>query len=181
MALIAAIDQGTTSTRVCITGTDGKVVAQSQFEHAQHMPQKGWVEHDPMEIWRNTRRALSEALAGEDISEQDIDALGLTNQRETAVIWEKETGKPIYNAIVWQDTRTNHDGDAEKFLRKTGLLHNSYPAAPKWAWILDNVPGARERAEKGRAARGDDRHLADLEPHRRREGPGSRAAPDGCD
>ena len=91
MALIAAIDQGTTSTRVCITRTDGKVVAQSQFEHAQHMPQKGWVEHDPMEIWRNTRRALSEALADEDISEQDIDALGLTNQRETAVIWEKKT------------------------------------------------------------------------------------------
>ena len=78
MALIAAIDQGTTSTRVCITRTDGKVVAQSQFEHTQHMPQKGWVEHDPMEIWRNTRRALSEALADEDISEQDIDALGLT-------------------------------------------------------------------------------------------------------
>ena len=149
MALIAAIDQGTTSTRVCITRTDGKVVAQSQFEHAQHMPQKGWVEHDPMEIWRNTRRALSEALADEDISEQDIDALGVTNQRETAVIWEKETGKPIYNAIVWQDTRTNHDGDAAKYLRKTGLLHNSYPAAPKWAWILDNVPNARERAENG--------------------------------
>ena len=125
MALIAAIDQGTTSTRVCITRTDGKVVAQSQFEHAQHMPQKGWVEHDPMEIWRNTRRALSEALADEDISEQDIDALGLTNQRETAVIWEKETGKPIYNAIVWQDTRTNHDGDAGKFLRKTCLLYTS--------------------------------------------------------
>ena len=149
MALIAAIDQGTTSTRVCITRTDGKVVAQSQFEHTQYMPQKGWVEHDPMEIWRNTRRALSEALADEDISEQDIDALGLTNQRETAVIWEKATGKPIYNAIVWQDTRTNHDGDAAKYLRKTGLLHNSYPAAPKWAWTLDNVPNARQRAENG--------------------------------
>lgn len=149
MALIAAIDQGTTSTRVCITRTDGTVIAQTQYEHAQHMPQQGWVEHDPMEIWRNTRRALSEALAAEDISEQDIDALGLTNQRETAVIWDKKTGKPIYNAIVWQDTRTNHDGDPARYLRTTGLLHNSYPAAPKWAWILDNVPGARERAENG--------------------------------
>ena len=149
MALIAAIDQGTTSTRVCITRTDGKVIAQAQFEHEQIMPRKGWVEHDPMEIWRNTRRALSEALADKDIAEQDIYALGLTNQRETAVIWDKATGKPIYNAIVWQDTRTNHDGDATKYLSKTGLLHNSYPAAPKWAWILDNVEGARERAEKG--------------------------------
>ena len=149
MALIAAIDQGTTSTRVCITRTDGKVITQAQFEHEQIMPRKGWVEHDPMEIWRNTRRALSEALADKDIAEQDIYALGLTNQRETAVIWDKATGKPIYNAIVWQDTRTNHDGDATKYLSKTGLLHNSYPAAPKWAWILDNVEGARERAEKG--------------------------------
>lgn len=149
MALIAAIDQGTTSTRVCITRTDGKVITQAQFEHEQIMPRKGWVEHDPMEIWRNTRRALSEALADKDIAEQDIYALGLTNQRETAVIWDKATGKPIYNAIVWQDTRTNHDGDATKYLSKTGLLHNSYPAAPKWAWILDNVEGARGRAEKG--------------------------------
>ena len=90
MALIAAIDQGTTSTRVCITRTDGKVITQAQFEHEQIMPRKGWVEHDPMEIWRNTRRALSEALADKDIAEQDIYALGLTNQRETAVIGTKQ-------------------------------------------------------------------------------------------
>lgn len=149
MPLLAAIDQGTTSTRVCITDADGHVVSQAQFEHAQHMPRQGWVEHDAAEIWRNTRRALSEAMAEQDIAEDDVAALGLTNQRETAVVWEKKTGKPIYNAIVWQDTRTNHDGDVYRYQQKTGLLHNSYPAAPKWAWILDNVEGARERAERG--------------------------------
>ena len=151
MPLIAAIDQGTTSTRAVITDTEGRVVAQAQFEHAQHMPREGWVEHDPMEIWRNTRRALSEAMAEADIAEDDIGALGLTNQRETAVIWDKATGAPIYNAIVWQDTRTNPENDADpgRYLERTGLLHNSYPAGPKWAWILDNVEGARERAERG--------------------------------
>ena len=153
MPLIAAIDQGTTSTRVVITDTSGDVVAQAQFEHTQHLPREGWVEHDPMEIWRNTRRALSEAMAEADIAEEDIHALGLTNQRETAVVWEKATGKPIYNAIVWQDTRTNPAADSATdqaaYLEKTGLLHNSYPAGPKWAWILDNVEGARERAERG--------------------------------
>ncbi|MBL7286832.1 glycerol kinase GlpK [Corynebacterium godavarianum] len=151
MPLIAAIDQGTTSTRAVITDTEGRVVAQAQFEHIQHMPREGWVEHDPMEIWRNTRRALSEAMAEADIAEDDIGALGLTNQRETAVIWDKATGAPIYNAIVWQDTRTNPESDADpgRYLERTGLLHNSYPAGPKWAWILDNVDGARERAERG--------------------------------
>ncbi|RMD14106.1 FGGY family carbohydrate kinase, partial [Corynebacterium gottingense] len=151
MPLIAAIDQGTTSTRAVITDTEGRVVAQAQFEHTQHMPREGWVEHDPMEIWRNTRRALSEAMAEADIAEDDIGALGLTNQRETAVIWDKATGAPIYNAIVWQDTRTNPENDADpgRYLERTGLLHNSYPAGPKWAWILDNVEGARERAERG--------------------------------
>ena len=149
MPYIAAIDQGTTTTRFILTTTEGEVVAQAQFEHKQIMPRQGWVEHDPMEIWRNTRRAVVEAMASKDITDEDIAALGVTNQRETAVIWEKSTGKPIYNAIVWQDTRTNHDGDPARFQKKTGLLNNSYPAGPKWAWILDNVPGARQRAEKG--------------------------------
>ncbi|WP_288833155.1 glycerol kinase GlpK [uncultured Corynebacterium sp.] len=149
MPYIAAIDQGTTSTRVVITTTEGRVVSQAQFEHGQIMPRQGWVEHDPMEIWRNTRRAIAEALAQKDITEGDIAALGITNQRETAVVWDRETGKPAYNAIVWQDTRTNHDGDPARHMRTTGLLHNSYPAGPKWAWILDNVEGARERAERG--------------------------------
>ncbi|MCP1387524.1 glycerol kinase GlpK [Corynebacterium sp. TA-R-1] len=148
---IAAIDQGTTSTRVIITDTDGTVVSQAHYEHAQIMPREGWVEHDAMEIWRNTRRAVVEALAKQDIADEDISALGITNQRETAVIWEKDTGRPIYNAIVWQDTRTNPEStdDLGKYLKQTGLLHNSYPSAPKWAWILDNVEGARERAERG--------------------------------
>ena len=156
MPFIAAIDQGTTSTRCYITTTDGEVVGTAQFEHEQIMPREGWVEHDAREIWRNTRRALSEALVEADLELEDIDAVGLTNQRETAVIWDKETGKPIYNAIVWQDTRTQDaaigpDGteDKERYLRTTGLLANSYPAGPKWAWILDNVAGARARAEKG--------------------------------
>lgn len=154
MPLLAAIDQGTTSTRVFITDADGAVVSQAQFEHAQHMPRQGWVEHDPVEIWRNTRKALVAAMADKDISEQDIAALGISNQRETAVIWDKRTGKPIYNAIVWQDTRTNHGGDPAAYLDRTGLLHNSYPAGPKWAWILDNVAGARERAERGELVAG---------------------------
>ncbi|WP_019194822.1 glycerol kinase GlpK [Corynebacterium timonense] len=149
MPYIAAIDQGTTTTRVVVTTTAGRVVSQAQFEHAQIMPRRGWVEHDPVEIWRNTRRALAQALADKDIDESDIAALGITNQRETAVVWDKATGTPVYNAIVWQDTRTNHDGDVTRYLKKTGLLHNSYPAGPKWAWILDNVEGARERAERG--------------------------------
>ncbi|QPK83148.1 glycerol kinase GlpK [Corynebacterium qintianiae] len=149
MPLIAAIDQGTTTTRFILTTLEGKVVAHAQYEHKQIMPRQGWVEHDPVEIWRNTRRAAGEAMASHDITDEDIAALGVTNQRETAVIWEKSTGKPIYNAIVWQDTRTNHDGDPARYQDRTGLLHNSYPAAPKWAWILDNVPGARDRAERG--------------------------------
>lgn len=149
MPYIAAIDQGTTTTRFILTDLSGRVVAQAQYEHRQIMPRQGWVEHDPLEIWRNTRRAAGEAMASQDITEEEIAALGVTNQRETAVVWEKATGKPIYNAIVWQDTRTNHDGDATRFQERTGLLHNSYPAGPKWAWILDNVPGARQRAEDG--------------------------------
>ncbi|AQQ16235.1 Glycerol kinase [Corynebacterium glaucum] len=148
---IAAIDQGTTSTRVFITDTDGNVVSHAQFEHRQHLPRQGWLEHDPVEIWRNTRRAIVEALADIDLADEDISALGITNQRETAVIWEKATGRPIYNAIVWQDTRTNppDSRDQYRYHEQTGLLHNSYPAGPKWAWILDHVDGARERAANG--------------------------------
>ena len=149
MTLLAAIDQGTTSTRFVVATTGGKVIAQAQFEHRQILPREGWVEHDPLEIWRNTRRAMSDAVASADIDEAAIATLGLTNQRETAVIWERATGKPIYNAIVWQDTRTSYDGDATEFQATTGLLRNSYPAGPKWAWILDHVDGARERAARG--------------------------------
>lgn len=148
MTLIAAIDQGTTSTRCIITTTDGEVVASAQYEHEQIMPREGWVEHDPLELWRNVRRAVSAAMVEVDVPASQISALGVTNQRETAVVWDKTTGQPVYNAIVWQDTRTGSD-DQNRYMSRTGLLANSYPAGPKWAWILDNVEGARERAERG--------------------------------
>ena len=147
---IAALDQGTTSTRCLIFDRDGTVVSQAQLEHQQIMPRKGWVEHDPNEIWTNTRRVISSAMVELDITARDVKALGVTNQRETAVVWEKATGEPIYNAIVWQDTRTGGEfSDATVWQAKTGLLANSYPAGPKIAWILDHVDGARERAERG--------------------------------
>ncbi|HHU67435.1 glycerol kinase GlpK [Corynebacterium sp.] len=148
---VAAIDQGTTSTRCVIIDRDGQVVSSGQYEHEQIMPRQGWVEHDPLEIWANTRRAVSTAMVDIDVSPDRIAALGVTNQRETAVVWEKATGKPIHNAIVWQDTRTAGIAgeDPRRWLDRTGLLANSYPAGPKIAWILDHVEGARERAEKG--------------------------------
>ncbi|AJI79985.1 MULTISPECIES: glycerol kinase GlpK [Corynebacterium] len=153
---VAAIDQGTTSTRCIIFNHDGEQVSVGQLEHEQIFPEKGWVEHDPEEIWSNTRRAVGEALANADINIEDIAALGITNQRETTVVWDKKTGKPVYNAIVWQDTRTTEickelagEEGADKWRRRTGLIINSYPAGPKVKWILDNVEGARERAEAG--------------------------------
>lgn len=153
---IAAIDQGTTSTRCILFTHEGELAAVSQFEHEQIFPQKGWVEHDPMEIWKNTRRAVGEVIATADTSPSNVLAVGITNQRETTVVWDKNTGEPVYNAIVWQDTRTmaicdeiaGEDGPA-KFRDKTGLFINSYPSAPKIKWILDNVEGARERGEAG--------------------------------
>lgn len=149
--LIAAIDQGTTSTRCVIIDDRGEVLSTAQFEHEQIMPRSGWVEHDPEEIWANVRKAVSAAMVGIDAASTDISALGLTNQRETAVVWEKATGKPIHNALVWQDTRTAEisGDDPARWLARTGLLANSYPAGPKIAWILDHVAGARERADNG--------------------------------
>ena len=118
---IAALDQGTTSTRCLIFDRDGNVVSQAQLEHQQIMPRKGWVEHDPNEIWANTRRVISSAMVELDITARDVQALGVTNQRETAVVWEKATGEPIYNAIVWQDTRTGGEfDDAAAWQAKTG-------------------------------------------------------------
>lgn len=148
---VAAIDQGTTSTRCVIIDEAGQVASSGQYEHRQIMPQQGWVEHDPLEIWANTRRAVSTAMVDIDVSPDRIAALGVTNQRETAVVWDKSTGRPIHNAIVWQDTRTADiaGDDPRRWLHRTGLLANSYPAGPKIAWILDNVDGARERAEAG--------------------------------
>ncbi len=157
MTYIAAIDQGTTSTRCMIFNHAGQVVAMDQLEHQQIFPQAGWVEHDPGEIWTNTRQVCAGALAKADLTTADIAAVGITNQRETTVVWDKATGKPVYNAIVWQDTRTDkivdelasQDGGQNRYTGKTGLPLATYFSATKIRWILDNVSGVRERAEKG--------------------------------
>lgn len=154
---VAAIDQGTTSTRCMIFDHSGRVVAVNQKEHRQIFPQAGWVEHDPEEVWVNTREVCAGALAQKDLVADDIVAVGITNQRETSVVWEKATGKPVYNAIVWQDTRTDeicHQlGDLgegqERYRAKTGLPIATYFSGPKIRWILDNVEGARAKAEAG--------------------------------
>jgi glycerol kinase len=153
---VAAVDQGTTSTRFMIFDHAGTVVSIDQKEHEQIYPKPGWVEHDPMEIWKCTEEVIEGALKKSDVSPKDIAAVGITNQRETAVVWEKATGKPIYNAIVWQDTRTDticnelaKDGGQDHFREKVGLPLATYFSGPKIKWILDNVDGAREKAERG--------------------------------
>ncbi len=153
---VVAIDQGTTSTRCILFDHEGNVVAVDQKEHEQIYPQPGWVEHDALEIWERTQRVLRGAFekAGCDVS--DVAAIGITNQRETTLVWEKETGRPIYNAIVWQDTRTDEicnelakDGGQDRLRAKTGLPLATYFSGPKIKWILDHVEGAHERAERG--------------------------------
>ncbi len=157
---VAAIDQGTTSTRFMIFDHGGNVVAVDQKEHEQIYPQPGWVEHDPVQIWENTKAviegALKKVFSDRSSVIRQIAAIGVTNQRETAVVWEKATGKPIYNAIVWQDTRTDAicnelaaSGGPDRLRAKTGLPLATYFSGPKIKWILDHVPGARARAEKG--------------------------------
>jgi glycerol kinase len=152
----AAIDQGTTSTRFMIFDHAGKVVGIDQKEHEQIYPKPGWVEHDPKEIWGATEAVVAGALAKTGVDPKDIAAVGITNQRETTVVWEKATGKPVYNAIVWQDTRTDaicnelaKDGGQDRFRAKVGLPLATYFSGPKVKWVLDNVAGAREKAEKG--------------------------------
>ena len=159
---VAAIDQGTTSTRCMIFDHSGSVVAVDQLEHEQIFPRSGWVEHDAAEIWGNTRQVCGGALARADLDAGDIAAVGITNQRETTVIWDKATGEPIHNAVVWQDTRTQSicdelgalGGGAERYRSRTGLPLATYFAGPKARWILDNVEGARARAERGELAFG---------------------------
>ena len=153
---VISIDQGTTSTRAIVYDQKGRAVSSAQLEHKQIFPRAGWVEHDAKEIWRNVRKVVGDALADADISSDQVAGVGITNQRETTVVWEKETGKPIHNAIVWQDTRTQKAVDQlaeehgeELFRERTGLPLASYFAGPKIAWILDEVKGARKRAEKG--------------------------------
>ncbi|MFI9385189.1 glycerol kinase GlpK [Kutzneria sp. NPDC052558] len=153
---VAAIDQGTTSTRCMIFDHSGRVVAVDQKEHRQIFPRAGWVEHDPDEVWTNTREVAAGAVAKADLHVSDIVAVGITNQRETAVVWDKTTGKPVHNAIVWQDTRTQAivdelagDVGAERYKARTGLPLATYFSGPKIRWILDNVDGARAKAEAG--------------------------------
>jgi len=158
---IMAIDQGTTSTRAIVFDHAGRIVATGQKEHAQIMPQAGWVEHDPIEIWANVREVMAQSLAKANLTKQNIAAIGITNQRETTVVWDKTTGRPVYNAIVWQDTRTASiidqlgiDDGQDVYQQRTGLPLATYFCGPKVKWILDNVPGAREDAAAGRLVMG---------------------------
>lgn len=153
---IAAIDQGTTSTRCILFDHAGNIVSVEQEEHRQIYPQPGWVEHDALEIWERAQQVIRGALAKAEAEASDVAAIGITNQRETTLVWEKATGRPIYNAIVWQDTRTDvicnqlaESGGQDRLRDKTGLPLATYFSGPKIKWILDNVPSARERAEKG--------------------------------
>jgi glycerol kinase len=153
---VVALDQGTTSSRAIIFDHDARIVAVSQREFTQHYPQPGWVEHDPMEIWATQSSTLTEALAKSGIHNDEIAAIGITNQRETTVVWEKATGKPVYNAIVWQCRRTAaiceelKERGLDNYVREnTGLLLDAYFSGTKVKWILDNVEGAREKAERG--------------------------------
>jgi glycerol kinase len=153
---VAAIDQGTTSTRCMIFDHSGSVVCYDQKEHEQIYPKPGWVEHSPDEIWERTQSVIRGALAKGNLTTDDLAAVGITNQRETAVVWNKKTGKSVYNAIVWQDTRTDQicdalaaDGGQDRFREKVGLPLATYFSGPKVRWILDNVEGARAAAEAG--------------------------------
>ena len=154
---IAALDQGTTTSRAILFNSRGEIVAKAQYPFRQIFPQPGWVEHDPMEIWATTSRALAEAVDAAHIDPKAIAGIGITNQRETTIVWDRETEEPVYNAIVWQDRRTSEycdslkaEGKTEWIREKTGLIIDAYFSATKIKWILDNVPGARERAEKGK-------------------------------
>ncbi|QPH39809.1 glycerol kinase GlpK [Pedobacter endophyticus] len=158
---ILSLDQGTTSSRAIIFNHDGEIVAIAQREFTQIYPQPGWVEHDPLEIWSTQLAVATEVIVKAGLSATDIDAIGITNQRETTVVWDRETGKPVYNAIVWQDRRTaaycdeiKGQGLAPKIQEKTGLIIDAYFSATKAKWILENVAGAKEMAEAGKLAFG---------------------------
>ncbi len=153
---VGAIDSGTTSTRFMLFDRSGAIVAYDQREHRQIFPQSGWVEHDPLEIWERTQQVIATTLDKADVHPEEIAAIGVTNQRETTVLWDRETGEPIHNAIVWQDTRTagicrelEEAGHGPLFHRRTGLPLATYFSGPKIRWLLDHVPGARQRAEAG--------------------------------
>ena len=166
-----ALDQGTTSSRAILFDHQGSMHRVVQKEFRQIYPQNGWVEHDPEEIWDSQLAVAREAISSCTLGTQDIAAIGITNQRETTVVWDRATGKPIFNAIVWQDRRTapicdrlRQDGHAALIQRKTGLVVDAYFSGTKIQWILDNVPGARVRADRGELACG----TIDSWPYKRR-------------
>jgi glycerol kinase len=153
---VGAVDQGTTSTRFMIFDHSGNEVAKHQLEHEQILPQAGWVEHNPVEIWERTASVIQTALNNARLTSSDLAAVGITNQRETTVVWDRNTGQPVHNAIVWQDTRTDQicnelaaDGGQDRFRAKVGLPIATYFSGPKVKWVLDNVEGARARADAG--------------------------------
>jgi glycerol kinase len=153
---VGAIDQGTTSTRFIVFDRGGSIITSAQKEHQQIFPKPGWVEHDPMEIWLNTQEVAGAALARAGLAPRDLAAVGITNQRETTILWDKKSGKPLHNALVWQDTRVDQlvaqyvkNGGPDRFRAKTGLPLASYFSGLKIQWLLDNVPGARARARSG--------------------------------
>ena len=155
---ILALDQGTSSSRAIIFDNQGKIKATSQKEFTQIFPKPGWVEHNPMEIWSSQASVIAEAITSIGINGDNIAAIGITNQRETTIVWDAETGEPVYNAIVWQDRRTSEfcdslkkkDGLTETIRNKTGLIIDAYFSATKINWILENVPGARQKAQEGK-------------------------------
>lgn len=154
---ILALDQGTSSSRAIVFDSKGTPVSVSQKEFTQYFPQPGWVEHNPMEIWSSEAAVIAESISAIDINGKNIAAIGITNQRETTIVWDAETGTPVYNAIVWQDRRTSEYCDSlkaqeltEMIRSKTGLIVDAYFSATKIRWILENVPGARQKAEEGK-------------------------------
>ena len=175
MSFVLALDQGTTSSRAIVFDHAGTVRAVAQQEFRQIFPQPGWVEHDAAEIWATQSGVMHEALAKAGIGARDVAAIGITNQRETTVLWDRATGRPIANAIVWQDRRTaplcdalRAAGHAAMIARKTGLVLDAYFSGTKLEWLLDHVPGARARARARRARLRHHRQLARLEADRRR-------------
>lgn len=158
---VGAIDQGTTSTRFIVFDRIGEAISWAQMEHQQIYPQPGWAEHDPLEIWRNTQAVIDQALRGAALTPRDLVAVGITNQRETTLLWDRATGEPVHNAVSWQDTRVDplvseyaRGGRQDRFRAQTGLPLASYFSALKLRWLLDNVPDARRRAEAGDLAFG---------------------------
>jgi glycerol kinase len=161
MTYVLSLDQGTTSSRAIVLDHGGNIISVDQKEFRQIFPQPGWVEHDPEDIWSTQSSVATSALSKANLGASDITAIGITNQRETTIIWDRATGEPIHNGIVWQDRRTaatcdqlRADGHAEIFRQKTGLVLDAYFSGTKIAWILDNLPGARSRAERGELAFG---------------------------